>query len=72
VWAAVGDDDHGRVVKLLLLTGQRRGEVAGMTWTEIDLDKGLWSMAAERAKNGLRHDVPLSTQAKVLLATVVR
>lgn len=72
VWAAVGDDDHGCIVKLLLLTGQRRGEVAGMTWSELDLDRGLWSMAAERTKNNLPHDVPLSTQVKALLAAVRR
>ena len=70
IWAAVGKDDHGRIVKLLLLTGQRRGEVAAMTWSELDLDRGVWSMAAERTKNDLRHDVPLTTQAKALLAAV--
>ena len=47
VWAAAGEDDHGRILKLLLLTGQRRGEVAGMTWGELDLDKAVWSMPAQ-------------------------
>ena len=70
VWAAVGKDDHGRILKLLLLTGQRRGEVAAMAWTELDLDRGVWSMAAERTKNELPHDVPLSTQAKAIVAEV--
>ena len=35
VWAAAGEDDHARILKLLLLTGQRCGEVAGMTWGEL-------------------------------------
>lgn len=70
IWAAVGGDDHGQIVKLLLLTGQRRGEVAGITWDELDLDRGVWSMAAERTKNALPHDVPLSTQAKALFAQI--
>jgi hypothetical protein len=34
LWAAAGEDDHARVLKLLL-TGQRRGEIAGMTWAEL-------------------------------------
>lgn len=71
IWAAVGDDDLGRIVKLLLLTGQRRGEVAAMTWAELDLDRGVWSMAAERTKNELPHDVPLSTQAKARIEEIV-
>lgn len=72
VWAAAGDDDHGRILKLLLLTGQRRGEVAGMTWSELDLDRAVWSMPGHRTKNELPHDVPLSAQAKALLAAVQR
>ena len=56
-----------RILKLLLLTGQRRGEVAGMTWGELDLDRAVWSMPAGRTKNGLPHDVPLSQQAVALL-----
>ena len=63
VWRAAGDGDHGRIVKLLLLTGQRRGEVAGMTLGRDRPRAGIWSLPAERTKNGLPHDVPLSRQA---------
>jgi integrase len=52
-------------VKLLLLTGQRRGEVAGMCWTEIDGD--LWTLPPERTKNNARHTVPLSRQAMAII-----
>jgi integrase len=72
LWAAAGDDDHGRVVRLLLLTGQRRGEVAGMAWGELDLERGIWSLPAARAKNGLPHDLPLPAQAAALLAATPR
>ena len=72
VWRAAGDDDHGRITKLLLLTGQRRGEIAGMAWTELDLGRGVWSLPAVRTKNGLPHDVPLSTQVIALLSGVSR
>ena len=72
VWQDARVDDHGRIVHLLLLTGQRRGEVAGMRWCEIDLERNQWSLPPERTKNGLRHDVPLSTQAVNLLKSIER
>lgn len=46
--------------RLLLLTGQRRDEVAGMTWSEIDLEKRIWTIPADRAKNSVAHVVHLS------------
>ena len=60
IWRNCGAADYGQVVRLLILTGQRREEVAGMRWSELDLSKGLWSLPKERTKNGLPHDVPLS------------
>jgi integrase len=62
-----GLGDFGAVVKLLMLTGQRRTEVAGLAWAEIDLDKALWTLPAERSKNGRQHEVPLPTQALALI-----
>ena len=59
IWNACGDGEFGHIVKLLILTGQRREEVAGMAWSEIDLDKALWSIPASRTKNHRPHDVPL-------------
>jgi integrase len=64
LWAATEDAGaYNAIVRLLWLTGQRRQEVAGMTWSELDLDKGMWSLPPERTKNGLAHLVPLSRQA---------
>ena len=62
------------VFKVLLLTGQRRDEVAGMRWREVDLDAGAWTIAKERCKNGKTHtstfarkrcacSIPLATRA---------
>jgi integrase len=45
---------------LLILTGQRKSEVAGMTWDELDRDNAVWVIPAERAKNKSPHMVPLS------------
>ena len=55
------------MVRLLLLTGQRRDEVAGMRWNELDLEKAVWSLPTSRTKNGRPHDVPLSDAAVKLL-----
>jgi integrase len=62
----------GPLVRLLVLTGQRREEVAGLNWSELDREKALWTLPAHRAKNGVVHDVPLSPPAVVLLDEVAR
>ena len=66
IWAALGDDDYGRIVKLLALTGQRRNEVGGMRWTEVDFDKARWTIPSTRSKNHREHVVPLATAAIAL------
>jgi len=55
------------VFKVLLLTGQRREEVAGMRWREVDLDAGEWTIAKERCKNGKAHTIDLHPEAVRLL-----
>ncbi len=70
IWHACRDDDHGRIVRILMLTGQRREEVGGMTWTELDFDKAVWSLAGERTKNARPHDIPLSPQMVELLREI--
>jgi len=55
------------IVKVLMLTGQRRTEVAGMCWSELDLDAKLWSLPGERCKNHRPHLVPLSAPAVYIL-----
>lgn len=57
---------------LLLATAQRRGELAEMRWSEIDLEAKQWVIPAERSKNGKPHVVPLSTFALSLLNEVPR
>jgi integrase len=68
LWKSTEPDREGNfgiVVRLLLLTAQRRSEVGGMTWDEID--GGVWTVSAERAKNNKPNAVPLSTSAVELL-----
>lgn len=52
VWRACGDDDFGRIVKLLLLTGQRNAEIGELRWTEVDIGEGVIRLPGERVKNG--------------------
>jgi integrase len=60
------------IVKLLLLTGARRGEVVGMRWEEIDLEKKVWSLPASRTKNKRSHASPLSSLAVGILENLPR
>jgi integrase len=59
VWGACKDDHFGRVVKLLTLTGCRRGEIGGMRWSELDFAAGTFTIPATRSKNGKAHRLPL-------------
>jgi integrase len=56
-----------RIIKLCLVTGQRVGEVAGMTRGELDLKQQLWRLPGARTKNGHAHTVPLSPLAIELI-----
>lgn len=62
----------GPIVQLLFMTAQRRDEVGGMRWSEINLDKAVWTIPAERAKNGKAHDVHLSKCAVALMRSMPR
>lgn len=53
--------------RLRLVTAQRGGEVHTMTWSDVDLDGGWWTIPAGRAKNKNEHRVPLSALAKAIL-----
>lgn len=62
VWNAAEQMDYpyGRLVQLLMLTGQRLNEVARMTWNEVDIDAREWYLPAERTKANRAHTVPLT------------
>jgi integrase len=54
-------------IKMMILTAQRRTEVASMKWADIDLDAGTWVLSGEDTKSARAHLVPLSPQAVELL-----
>ena len=61
-----------RALELLILTATRSGEVRGATWSEIDLDKAIWTIPAERMKAGSVHRIPLYAEAIKLLKELPR
>lgn len=74
LWAASGDEGYpfGDCMKLLMLSGQRRAEVAEMRWSELDLEKRLWTLPSKRAKNGKQHTVPITDAMLELLRKTPR
>jgi integrase len=72
IWRACEDDDFGKIVRLLIILGARRTEVGGLRWSELDLNRGVWVLPKERAKNGREHQLPLPALAQSILETVPR
>lgn len=62
LWAAADAEGYpfGECIKLLILSGQRRAEVAEMRWSELDVEERLWTLPSRRAKNGRQHTVPIT------------
>jgi integrase len=67
IWRTLPDSDYGAIVRLLILTGQRREEIGALRWPEIDLEGCLITLPAARTKNGRPHEVPLSKLAVAVL-----
>lgn len=62
----------GRMLRVLVLTGQRLREVAQMQWSEVDLDAATWMLPGVRAKNGRSHIIPLAPRAVEILKSTPR
>jgi integrase len=65
-------EPFGPLFKLLLLTGQRREEVAALPWGELNLPGAVWHLPAARTKNKRASDVPLAEQAVAMLECLMR
>jgi integrase len=70
VWREAGDDNFGRIIKLLILTGARREEIGGLCWTEIDRETGTITLPKERVKNRREHVLPITPLAAEILDAV--
>jgi integrase len=67
IWKSCNDDDYGRIVRLLILTGQRRDEVGAMARSEVDTAARKWTIPVARTKNSQMHEVPLSNSALAIV-----
>jgi integrase len=67
VWVALGQSQFGDIVRLLILTGQRRQEISALCWGEVDFERGLIALPPARTKNKRLHELPLSSQARAIL-----
>jgi integrase len=67
IWNACQDDEFGRIVRLLMLTGARREEIGGLRWSEIDLDTRVLTLPGERTKNHSELRLTLPPAALALL-----
>jgi integrase len=72
VWRAAGDGQYGAIVRLLMLTGARRDEIASLYWSEIDLDATTITLPPARTKNRREHVIPLSEPALAIMAAQPR
>jgi integrase len=67
LWLDLGDGRFPDIVRLLLLTGQRRNEIGHLQWSEIDFRRSLIVLPPARTKNGRLHELPLSRQALAII-----
>jgi integrase len=70
IWNAAPANDYGRIVKLLMLTAQRRDEIGELKWAEISDEGDMISLPSSRTKNNRPHNIPLSPQARTLLGAL--
>ena len=66
IWETVNGGEYGRIVRLLMLTAQRRQEIGDLRWSEIN--DATISLPSARTKNGMAHDIPLSQLALDILS----
>jgi integrase len=72
VWNACKDNEHGKIVRLLMLTGCRRQEVGGLRWSEIDLEHGTLTISGTRTKNHRAHTLPITGLMRSIIESVPR
>jgi integrase len=70
IWRALGEDQYGGIVRLLLLTGARRDEIASLRWSEVDFADAVITLPGERIKNRREHVIPLSESALAILRSL--
>src|SRR5262249_20688401 len=72
IWKGCNDDDFGRIVRLLLLTGCRREEIAALRWNEVNLDTKVLTIQGTRTKNHRTLELTLPALAIEVLQSCLR
>jgi len=72
VWIGAPENDYGRIVRLLILTGCRRDEIGSLRWSEIDKETRIIVLPGDRTKNSRTHHVPLSKIALDIIESIPR
>jgi integrase len=72
IWDVCGDDEYGRIVRLLMFVPARRTEVGDICWSELESRERRWTLPANRSKNHRQITTPLPDQAWDLLNAVPR
>jgi integrase len=70
IWRASGNDEFGKIVKLLMLTACRRVEIGGLRWSEIDQEAGTITLPKTRTKNKHEHTLPLTPVAAQIIESI--
>lgn len=72
IWEHAPKTHHcfGPIVRLLIVTGQRREEVSSLSWEELEQHERMWTLPGDRAKNGEPNRVPLNELAVAVLDAV--
>ena len=72
VWLAAPENDYGRIVQLLTLTGCRREEIGSLKWSELDMDARTITISSERTKNSQEHVAHLCDDALAIIKQIPR
>jgi len=67
IWKMLPDGDYGDILKLLILTGQRREEIARLQWSEINFEHDVIALPGTRTKNHRAHFVPITPAVRGIL-----
>jgi integrase len=70
IWKALEDDNYGRCVKLCILCGARREEIAEMRWSEFAANMSIWTLPKERSKTRKALTLPVTDMMAKILTTI--
>jgi integrase len=74
IWQHAGDDAYGKVVRVLMLCGQRRQEIGGLKWSEVTIGEhgAVLTLPDVRSKTGQRHVLPLTREVVDIIKSMPR